>query len=140
MLLCVLWVQAICSRNVSPTARAPPAAADLRRPRPDLILDSLALLVTDGNRPPPPHRGVAHAASAFADPRRLRAQSICGALLARSFKALADDVARPRRVRLARRRRAGTSCRSLGALGTPAVRSGDFAVAVVPLIAAEHRN
>src|SRR5262249_19609505 len=118
--------------EVSRAARALPAPADPSRPV-DLILDGLAQLVTDGPAAAAPT--LRHAVSAFTDPGISAAEELRWGWFAQAAAiALWDDDAwramLVRQVRLAHH--AGALDRvpiMLGALGTAAVWSGDFAAA-----------
>jgi DNA-binding CsgD family transcriptional regulator len=119
--------------EVSRAARALPAAADPPRPV-DLILDGLALLVTDGPAAAAP--ALRHVVRAFADPGISAAEGLRWGWFAQAASsALWDDDAwramLVRHVRLARDAGALDQLPiMLGALGTAAVWSGDFAAAV----------
>jgi DNA-binding CsgD family transcriptional regulator/tetratricopeptide (TPR) repeat protein len=118
--------------EVSRAARALPSPADPPRPA-DLILDGLALLVTDGPAAAAP--ALRHVVSAFTDPGVCAAEGLRWGWFAQAAaSALWDDDAwhamLARQVRLAH----DTGVLDqlpivLGALGTAAVWSGDFAAA-----------
>jgi DNA-binding CsgD family transcriptional regulator len=118
--------------EVSRAARALPAPTDPPRPA-DLILDGLALLVTDGPAAAAP--ALRHVVSAFTDPGVCAAEGLRWGWFAQAAaSALWDDDAwhamLARQVRLAH----DTGVLDqlpivLGALGTAAVWSGDFAAA-----------
>jgi len=118
--------------EVSRAARALPAAADPPRPA-DLILDGLALLVTDGPAAAAP--ALRHVVSAFTDPGVCAAEGLRWGWFAQAAaSALWDDDAwhamLARQVRLAHDAGALDQLPiMLGALGTAAVWSGDFAAA-----------
>jgi ATP/maltotriose-dependent transcriptional regulator MalT len=113
-------------------ARALPAPADPPRPV-DLILDGLALLVTDGPAAAAP--ALRHVVSAFAGPGIFAAEGLRWGWLAQAAaSALWDDdawrVMLVRQVRLAHDAGALDQLPiMLGALGTAAAWSGDFAAA-----------
>jgi DNA-binding CsgD family transcriptional regulator len=118
--------------EVSRAARALPASADPPRPA-DLILDGLALLVTDGPAAAAP--ALRHVVSAFTDPGVCAAEELRWGWFAQAAaSALWDDdtwhAMLARQVRLARDAGALDQLPiMLGALGTAAVWSGDFAAA-----------
>jgi DNA-binding CsgD family transcriptional regulator len=118
--------------EVSRAARALPAPADPPRPA-DLILDGLALLVTDGPAAAAP--ALRHVVSAFTGPGISTAEELRWGWLAQAAaSALWDDDAwhamLTRQVRLARDAGALDQLPVLlGALGTAAAWSGDFAAA-----------
>jgi DNA-binding CsgD family transcriptional regulator len=118
--------------EVSRAARALPAPAGPPRPA-DLILDGLALLVTDGPAAAAP--ALRHVVSAFTDPGVCAAEGLRWGWFAQAAaSALWDDDAwhamLARQVRLARDAGALDQLPiMLGALGTAAVWSGDFAAA-----------
>jgi DNA-binding CsgD family transcriptional regulator len=118
--------------EVCRAARALPAPAGPPRPA-DLILDGLALLVTDGPAAAAP--ALRHVVSAFAGPGMSAAQRLRWGWFAQAAaSALWDDdawrVMLGRQVRLARDAGALDQLPvMLGALGTAAARGGDFAAA-----------
>jgi hypothetical protein len=118
--------------EVSRAARALPAPAVPPRPT-DLILDGLARLVTDGSAAAAP--ALRHVVSAFTDPGISAAEGRRWGWFAQAAaSALWDDdawrVMLVRQVRLARDAGALDQLAiMLGALGTAAVWSGDFAAA-----------
>jgi DNA-binding CsgD family transcriptional regulator/tetratricopeptide (TPR) repeat protein len=118
--------------EVSRAARALPSPADPPRPA-DLILDGLALLVTDGPAAAAP--ALRHVVSAFTDPGVCAAEGLRWGWFAQAAaSALWDDDAwhamLARQVRLAHDAGALDQLPiMLGALGTAAVWSGDFAAA-----------
>jgi DNA-binding CsgD family transcriptional regulator len=118
--------------EVSRAARALPSPADPPRPA-DLILDGLALLVTDGPAAAAP--ALRHVVSAFTDPAVSAAEGLRWGWFAQAAaSALWDDDAwhamLARQVRLAHDAGALDQLPiMLGALGTAAVWSGDFAAA-----------
>ena len=118
--------------EVSRAARALPAPAGPPRP-PDLILDGLALLVTDGPAAAAP--ALRHVVSAFTDPGIAAAEGLRWGWFAQAAaSALWDDDAwhamLSRQVRLAHDAGALDQLPiMLGALGTAEVWSGDFAAA-----------
>ena len=118
--------------EVSRAARALPAAADPPRP-PDLILDGLTLLVTDGPAAAAP--ALRHVVSAFTDPGIAAAEGLRWGWFAQAAaSALWDDDAwhamLARQVRLAHDAGALDQLPiMLGLLGTATVWSGDFAAA-----------
>jgi DNA-binding CsgD family transcriptional regulator len=120
--------------EVSRAARALPAAPADPPGAVDLILDGLALLVTDGPAAAAPM--LRHVVSAFADPGVSAAEELRWGWFAQAAaSALWDDDAwhamLARQVRLARDAGALDQLPiMLGALGTAAVWSGDFAAAV----------
>jgi DNA-binding CsgD family transcriptional regulator len=118
--------------EVSRAARALPAPADPPRPA-DLILDGLALLVTDGPAAAAP--ALRHVVSAFAGPGISAAEGLRWGWFAQAAaSALWDDDAwramLVRQVRFARDAGALDQLPiMLGVLGTAVVWSGDFAAA-----------
>jgi DNA-binding CsgD family transcriptional regulator len=119
--------------EVSRAARALPAAADPPRPV-DLILDGLALLVTDGPAAAAP--ALRHVVSAFTDPGISAAEGLRWGWFAQAASSALwdDDAWRAMLVRYVRLARDAGALDQLpimlGALGTAAVWSGDFAAAV----------
>jgi DNA-binding CsgD family transcriptional regulator len=126
--------------EVSRAARALPASADPPRPV-DLVLDGLALLVTDGPAAAAPT--LRHAVSAFTGAAVTPEQRLrWGWFALAAASALWDDAAwhatLAQQVRLAREAGALEQLPVvLGALGTVAVWSGDFAEAAALIVQAD---
>ena len=126
--------------EVSRAARALPAPTDPSRPV-DLVLDGLALLVTDGPTAAAPT--LRHVVNAFASPDMSAGEGLQWGWFAQAAaSALWDDDAwhamLVRQVRLAREAGALDQLPiMLGALGTAAVWSGDFTAAAAMITEAD---